>query len=98
MMENINPLNVLGKRIVKSLPLHFTKITIECSSWRVKEQIKELKYWIYTSLEGRFWLGEGADDYSFTGDNSITVGFEDPAEATYFSLAYPQDERDDSPF
>jgi len=94
-MEDVNPLNVLGKRVVPNLPLHFTKISIPCDSWRVGDRIKEIKYWIYTTLEGRFWLGENEADYSFTGDNSITVAFEDSAEATYFSLAYPQDDDKD---
>jgi hypothetical protein len=94
-MEDINPLNVLGKRVVPTLPLHFTKISIPCTSWRVTDRIKELKFWVYTTLEGRFWLGENENDYSFTGDNSITIGFEDSAEATYFSLAYPQEEQED---
>ena len=97
-MSDINPLNVLGKRVVGSLPIHFTKLTVPCDSWRTSERIKELKYWIYTALEGRFWVGPGSDDQSFSGENTITIGFEDSAEATYFSLAYPQEERDDAPF
>ncbi|SVC94240.1 uncharacterized protein METZ01_LOCUS347094, partial [marine metagenome] len=55
-MSDINPLNVLGKRIVENLPIHFTKLTVPCDSWRTSERIKELKYWIYTALEGRFWV------------------------------------------
>lgn len=98
-MEDINPLNVLGKRVVNNLPLHFTKISVQCDSWRVGDKVKELKYWIYTSLEGRYWVGETNDDYSFTSTNTITVGFEDSSEATYFSLAYPQgDSEYDDPF
>ena len=97
-MANINPLNVLGKRIVDSLPLHFTPIVIKCDSWRTTEKVKEIKYWVYTSLESRFWLGESSEEYSFRGANSITVAFEDSAEATYFSLAYPHDAEEDTPF
>ena len=40
-MEDINPLNVLGKRVVNNLPLHFTKITVQCDSWRVGDKVKE---------------------------------------------------------
>jgi len=97
-VSDINPLNVLGKRIVEGLPLHFTKITINCDSWRVADAIKDLKFWIYTTLEGRFWVGDSGDDHTFRGENTITIGFEDSSEATYFSLAYPQNETDESPF
>ena len=34
-MENVTPLNVLGKRVVPNLPLHFTKISIPCDSWNL---------------------------------------------------------------
>ena len=73
-MSDINPLNVLGTRIVDSLPLHFTTIIIKCNSWRTTEKIKEIKYWVYTSLESRFWLGEGETAGSFRGDNSLQLG------------------------
>jgi hypothetical protein len=97
-MSDINPLNVLGKRIVESLPLHFTTIQINCNSWKTADSIKQIRFWAYTSLEGRFWVGESSEEYSYRGDNSITVAFEDSSEATYFSLAYPHDREDDTPF
>ena len=94
----INPLNVLGKRVVKSLPAHFTTINVPCDSWRISERIKELKYWIFTTLEGRYWVGDSSSEFSFDGNNMITVEFEDSAEATYFSLAYPENEQEETPF
>ena len=97
----INPLNALNKRIVDILPPHFEKITIPVqSSWAMAESIRRTKYWILQNLENRFFISERENSIStFTSpDASMVVGFEDHAEATYFSIAYQDTPVEDDPF
>lgn len=98
---DINPLNVLNKRVVEMLPPHFEKITLPIqSSWMATDIIRRMKHWIFTNLEHRFYIQEDGSGSSTFGsaDSKVIVGFEDPAEATYFSIAYQDDDDVDDGF
>jgi len=78
----VNPLAVFGLRRLNHCPPHFTCIEFDA---RVNE--KDLSDWIYTNLQGRFFLG---DRYVTSESNSITISkcaaFENPGESSYFAL------------
>jgi len=77
----VNPLAVFGLRRVNHCPPHFTSVEFDA---RVGE--KDLSDWIYTNLEGRFFLG---DRYIIV-EGAVTISkcaaFENPGEASYFAL------------
>lgn len=81
---NINPLNVLRKRIVNTMPMHFSKIAIDTFYDR------EIVNWIDKKLEGRYFL-KFSPNVDQTGNlkNQLYAGFEEEAELTYFLLACP---------
>lgn len=85
-MFNINPLDVLNHRQVKTLPPHFCKSKLTDSNF-VDEKITN---WVKANLKGRFCIvrSPGVDSKgSFR--SSTVIGFEDPKEMTYFMLACP---------
>jgi hypothetical protein len=53
---------------------------------------KQITYWLYENLEGRFYVGN-IDVARTPGgkpiDRNLLVAFELPAEASYFSLILP---------
>ena len=81
----VNPLNVFGLRRLKHCPPHFTKVTLH--SLYVDRKV--ITDWIFENLSGRFCL---IDDYYETPDSSAgaqgvkCAGFEEPGEASLFSL------------
>jgi hypothetical protein len=86
-MFDLNPLNVLNQRQVKTMPPHFTKVKIAEESMLLDDN---LITWINTRLKNRFCIIK----YPGTNNNgqlklSTFVGFEDQKELTYFMLACP---------
>lgn len=86
MKFNVNPLDVLGKRSLKSIPVHFSKIKI--SNNELFE--KNIVTWIETKLNGRYAIN-CLPDVDNHGKLKIStfVGFENQKELTYFLLACP---------
>lgn len=84
--QEVNPLAVFGLRRVEHCPPHFVQVTFDS---RTTDKI--LTDWIYTHLDGRFFLG---DWYTKEDNSSITmskcVAFELPGEASYFALQLDQ--------
>ncbi len=85
-MFNLNPLDVLNIREVKTLPPHFGKIKVtEADLFD-----KNIKHWIRTKLKGRFCIAKVPNIESSGNLKSSTfIGFEDHKELTYFMLACP---------
>lgn len=84
-MLDLNPIDVLKKRQVKFLPVHFSKIKLDRSFGD-----HDIERWIKTKLKGRYFFGNISD---VGQDNRLkvftAVGFEDQKELTYFMLACP---------
>jgi hypothetical protein len=82
-MFDLNPIDVLKQRKLKTLPPHFSKIKI--SESEVFEGIEE---WVQTKLKGRYCLVRyPAIESSGNLKSNTFLGFEDQKELTYFMLA-----------
>lgn len=85
-MLELNPLDVLNSRQLKTMPPHFSKTKIGNSD-TVDSRISN---WIRSKLAGRFCL---VTYPSITGDDKFQtatfVGFEEQKELTFFMLACP---------
>lgn len=82
-----NPLNFYGARQVTVLPPHFESIDIDMRIYNMERTIVK---WIEQNLKGRFYINHAV---SLSSDNQyqngIRIGFEDPKELSYFTLACP---------
>ena len=84
-MFNLNPLDVLKQRKLKTLPPHFSKVRI--SEFEIFEGIEE---WIQNKLKGRYCIVRHPGiDQTDNLKSSLFVGFEEQKELTYFMLACP---------
>ena len=84
-MFDLNPLDVLKQRKLKTLPPHFSKIKITES-----EMFEGVENWIKSKLKGRYCLVRYPNiDNSGSLKTTSVVGFEDQKELTYFMLACP---------
>ena len=84
-MIELNPLEVLRSRELKTMPPHFTKMQVSDSD-RIDRRLSE---WVKTNTSGRYCINAypAAKDKTF---KSVTyVGFEEEKELTYFMLACP---------
>jgi len=82
-----NPLNFFGVRQVRIPPPHFEILTIGRQLYNLEGTIIK---WITEHLKGRFYVGHSTIlDESNQFQKVIKVGFEDPKELSYFSLACP---------
>lgn len=85
--NKINALNVLDIRKVDFPALHFTFIKIFKYNPNL---LKQLDFWIYNNLNGRYYIGSDLDlDKSNTICYTTKIGFENPKEATFFNIACP---------
>lgn len=85
-MFNINPIDVLKQREVKTLPPHFVKVQISAND----VYDTSLKDWITVKLKGRYCIVKYPAITSEGHLRSITfAAFEDQKELTYFMLACP---------
>lgn len=82
--SSIRPLNILKKRKLSYLPLHFKCIEIEFSS---KGKIDN---WVKNKLQGRYCIvnTQKINEKSRNTD-LVLLGFEEDSELTYFILACP---------
>ena len=87
---NLNPLDILGKRKLNFMPLHFSKVKISDLEFFHNDLID----WIEIKLEGRFSISnEPSIDDTGKLKLSTFVGFENQKELTYFLLACPYSRR-----
>jgi len=84
-MLDLNPIDVIKKRKLNFLPVHFSKIKIERSFFD-----ENLEKWIRAKLKGRYFVGNTSD---LSADDKLkvftSIAFEDQKELTYFMLACP---------
>jgi hypothetical protein len=82
----INPLNVLGFRMLNRIPKHFSSVAVDVRT----EDSQNLRRWIYNNLNSRFAV---VNELMVVNGNSMTestkIGFEDPREVTMFMLTCP---------
>ena len=84
-MFDLNPLDILKQRKLKTLPPHFSKIRI--SDYEIFEGIEE---WVRVKLKGRYCIAKQPSiDNSGSLKSTHFIGFEDQKELTYFMLACP---------
>jgi len=86
----MNPLSVIKERETNFIPEHYTVVPIPTKNEYQTPSSNHVKWWIYNNLDGRF----GFHNYESGYTTKVEVGFEDPSEATYFSMAYtgPEEE------
>lgn len=85
-MIELNPLDVLKKRRLFVMPVHFKKIKLSTISF----DFDSLMNWITEKLSGRYCIStEPYIDEKGQSKTSTFLGFEDQKELTYFILACP---------
>lgn len=85
-MIDLNPLDVLKKRKLDVMPVHFKKTKLSTFEF----DIEDLLSWITHRLNGRYCISSEPfiDDKGQT-KMATFLGFEDQKELTYFILACP---------
>lgn len=84
-MFDLNPIDVLKQRRLKTLPPHFSKTKI--NEFDLFEGVED---WIQTKLKGRYCIVRHPSiDSGGNLKSSLVVGFEEQKELTYFMLACP---------
>jgi hypothetical protein len=81
-----NRLEVFNCRIAGSAPVHFEYIKIPLK-YNLEESISK---WIKEHLKGRYYVGKSLNiNKENTIENVLKIGFEEPKELSYFTLACP---------
>ena len=84
-MFDLNPIDVLKQRKLKTFPPHFSKVKI--SEFELFEGVED---WIQTKLKGRYCIVKHPNiDNNEHLKSSLVIGFEEQKELTYFMLACP---------
>lgn len=89
-------------REVKHCPPHFTKVPIEISTewsdiifpdYNNESLQTRIRNWLHENCEHRFFIGSHKNHSNQTTQrfvvDSVIVSFENPADATYFTLLLP---------
>jgi hypothetical protein len=85
-MFDLNPIDVLKQRKLKTLPPHFSQFKLV----DVDFLLGEFEDWIGTKLKGRYCIVRSPNiDQDGRCKSSTFVAFEDQKELTYFMLACP---------
>jgi hypothetical protein len=85
-MFDLNPIDVLKQRKLKTLPPHFSQFKLT----DVDFLLGEFEDWIGTKLKGRYCIVRSPNiDQDGRCKSSTFVAFEDQKELTYFMLACP---------
>ena len=88
-LKEPNALNFFNLRRIKSPPEHFQYIILPMK-YNIEDAISK---WVEDHLKGRFYIGKTLSIETGSDTNQITtcikVGFEDPKELSYFTLACP---------
>jgi len=85
-LKKPNPLNLFHLRQLKVAPGHFEYIIIPMR-YNLQDSIAR---WIVDNLKGRFYIGKTLDvDTSNQLGTMLQIGFEEPKELSYFTLACP---------
>ena len=88
-LKEPNSLNFFNLRKLKVPPSHFEFIVLPMT-YNLEDALSK---WIRDHLKGRYYLGKTLSIRNQENNNSITtcikVGFENPKELSYFTLACP---------
>ena len=86
LLKNPNPLNFFDCRKSK-IPAPYFEYIIIPIRYNLEDSINR---WINDNLKGRFYVGKTVNiDSDNTVNNALKVGFEEPKELSYFTLACP---------
>ena len=86
-LENPNPLDFYEIRRLEVPSPHFECMSISLNTYNLEQTIVK---WIETNLRGRFYVGSVTElDTDNQFKKMIKVGFEDPKELSFFTLACP---------
>jgi hypothetical protein len=86
-LKDPRPLNFYEARQLKVLPEYFESIDLSMSIYNLEDTIIK---WIDNNLNGRYFVAKAtALDSNNQYANIIKVGFENPKELSYFTLACP---------
>lgn len=81
-----NPLNLLDLRRVQFPARHFHYTTVAKYN---PSLLKNIDSWIYSNLNGRYYLGQALDlDHTNTLVYVTKIGFEQEKEMSFFLLSY----------
>lgn len=86
LMQDPNPLNVLGIRELNYMPKNFECITLKNEGWMIQSVVENARQWIYNNLEGRFCIVTNLKTINNKMEVVYQIGFEEPGESTIFSL------------
>ncbi len=85
-MFDLNPLDVLQQRKLKTIAPHFSSLAISDN-----EIFDGIEDWVKLKLKGRYYIAKRPHiDKSGNLRSTHFIGFEDQKELTYFMLACPQ--------
>ena len=82
-------------REVKHCPPHFVKVpvAIKSTTSSIVDSYPEarilIRNWLHETIKNRFFIGESFNAADGFLIESFSVAFEDPADATYFTLLLP---------
>jgi len=86
-IEDPNPLDFYGVRQMNVAPPHFQYINIEPFSYNLEGTVVR---WIKENLKGRFYVDKTTIlDSKNQFKHVIKIGFEEPKELSFFTLACP---------
>lgn len=86
-IKKANRLNFYGVRKAPSAPAHFDYITIPLH-YNLERSMDK---WIHDNLKGRYYIGRTLkiDPINRGISEVLYIGFEEPKELSYFTLACP---------
>jgi hypothetical protein len=86
LLKKPNPLNFFDCRQSRVPPPYFEYICIPLR-YNLEASINK---WINENLKGRYYLGRSINiDSANTVNSALKIGFEEPKELSYFTLACP---------
>lgn len=84
-LKEPNHLNFFSLRKFNAAPPHFEYIVIPMK-YNIEDAVSR---WIEAHLKGRFYIGKTLSIESSKITTCIKIGFEEPKELSYFTLACP---------
>lgn len=80
-----NPLNFLNLRKLEVPPPYFEYVSIS-----LRYNLEDaLSLWITENLKGRYYIGKSVDLIDNSIETVLKIGFENPKELSFFTLACP---------
>lgn len=86
-MTDINPMDWYGLREMDWIPSHFTCVPL-------RSNLAKSKFWIKSNTHGRYAFGKRLSNRVIES----VVGFEEPSEATLYTLSFSHENIYDTDF